>query len=266
MILSPTTSDFQLKRRSCLLLSGTLFGSRVLAQVDSILGCPKNPEKIISPEDRKKQNDIYTMIRTAQIKEPIPKWMEWSKKRHIDELQAAKTPTTPRAMTFLETQRYKEQWKLVPIVAGRWNLNIDNSIWSSVCASLEQKNLLKLLSPHAAHILYYIGNAFHKKFSANLKITSLNRNHEYVAALQNKNSNAANESSHEYGTTFDISYLRLISGRDDIFLPIEQRKFLENLLFALQKKWAISVTKEQWQSCYHVFCRSDFPPLNILKD
>ncbi len=249
------TLDSSLDRRRFLVsLVASLWVSAVQANVDTILGCPKIPPKILSPEEIKKRNTLYKKIRSAQEKEPIPNGMKWEKRRHEKELRAVRTHTTPRALTFSDTEKLRKQWKLIPVHPELGNLNIDSSLGDSICVSLEQKELLRLLAPHAANILYFLGNAFYKKFSKKLRITSLNRNHEYVKRLQKSNSNAANESSHEYGTTFDISYLRVISGSDDFFIPVEQRAFLENILGILQKAGAIQITKEKYKSCYHVCC------------
>lgn len=121
-----------------------------------------------------------------------------------------------------------------------------------MCVTEDQKRLLKLLTPRSADILYAIGNAFYKRFGAKLKITGLNRNHIYVKALRKKNGNAARESSHERGTTFDISYLQVIPCDNQFFIPLEQREFLENLFFKLQEKGIIFATKERKKSCYHI--------------
>ena len=101
-------------------------------------------------------------------------------------------------------------------------------------------------------MLYRIGNAFHKEFQTRVKVTSLNRNHEYVKALAAKNSNAAVESSHEYGTTFDISYLQILPETNQFFLPQKQRDFLEKFLFQLRETGTVHAIKERWKSCYHV--------------
>lgn len=242
------------RRRFLISLVASLWVSTVQASVDTILGCPKMPPKDLSPEEIKKRNTLYQKIRSAQEKEPIPNGMKWEKRRHEGELRAVRTHTTPRAMTFSDTQKLREKWKLITVRPELGNLNIDSSLGDLICVSLEQKELLRLLAPHAANILYFLGNAFYKKFSKKLKITSLNRNHEYVKWLQKSNANAANESSHEYGTTFDISYFQSYSGNNDFFIPLEQRQFLENILGILQKAGAIHITKEKYKSCYHVCC------------
>lgn len=71
---------------------------------------------------------------------------------------------------------------------------------------------LPYVTPSAANLLDRIGHRFHEALdSAGLPpyrflVTSVTRSTEDQKALQSTNANAASESSHEYGTTFDLHY------------------------------------------------------------
>lgn len=84
-------------------------------------------------------------------------------------------------------------------------------------------------------------------------ITSVTRTPEQQQSLRKRNKNAtAGESSHSYGVSFDISYIRFNGKRN--WSSTKQKK-LEKVLDEFQEAGKILFIKERKQSCYHVTVR-----------
>jgi hypothetical protein len=84
-------------------------------------------------------------------------------------------------------------------------------------------------------------------------VTSVTRTEEQQKKLSRRNRNAtAGESSHSFGVSFDISYIRFngIKGYDQKAI-----KQLETVLNHFQQTGKIYVIKERKQSCYHITVR-----------
>jgi len=160
------------------------------------------------------------------------------------------------------------------------------------------KKELRFLHPSALKVLHLISSRFQKnlkeylpktipadyKVKAKIAITSALRTVEYQKGLRKKNRNAALESSHSYGVSFDIFF-------DDYFLQVNQmngqsepsglfktlranikkragfwlgdslrrqmRSLLTKTLLQLQREGALYAILEKRQKCYHVTPRHE---------
>ena len=115
------------------------------------------------------------------------------------------------------------------------------------------------LVPEAANLLSDIGKNFidslHKRGgdSYKIRVTSLLRTPESVERLRRRNVNATDSSTHQYGTTFDISYARFYC--TDPNRQIENgdlKNLLAEVLFDLKKQGRCMVKYERKTSCFHV--------------
>ena len=122
------------------------------------------------------------------------------------------------------------------------------------------------LTPKAAGLLDEIGKRFHEKLEEkNLKkryfqITSLLRTGESQRRLGRSNTNASSNSSHLYGTTFDITYARVFSKpKLDEKYEIEDGpaiKLLSEAIGELRKENRCVVVTERKERCFHVTIRN----------
>lgn len=81
-------------------------------------------------------------------------------------------------------------------------------------------------------------------------VSSLARTEDTQKKLRKRNANATkSESSHCYGVSFDISYIRYNGVRAWNY---EHTKALEGVLATMQKNGEILVLKERNQSCFHI--------------
>lgn len=119
------------------------------------------------------------------------------------------------------------------------------------------------LVPEAADLLHEIGRRFNKTLQERgggayrIKVSSLLRTPATVSRLRRVNRNATSESTHSYGTTFDISYSKFIC--DD---PRETHRTFEDLknllgevLHDLRNEGRCYVKYEVKQSCFHITAR-----------
>ncbi len=113
----------------------------------------------------------------------------------------------------------------------------------------------KVLVPKAKKVLAEIGKKFYEKANGStLTFTSLTRTLEDQCKLRKVNSNAAlGLSSHNYGNSFDVSYVRF---NDRLENNSRLEKILEKLLSDLEKSGKIYYIKEKQQSCFHVTVRN----------
>jgi hypothetical protein len=85
-------------------------------------------------------------------------------------------------------------------------------------------------------------------------VSSIARTEDTQKSLRKRNSNASKrESSHTFGVSFDISYIRYNGCREWNY---EYTKALEGILAELQKSGEIYVLKERNQSCFHITVRT----------
>lgn len=119
------------------------------------------------------------------------------------------------------------------------------------------------LVPEAADLLHDIGKAFNDSLAARgggayrMKVTSVLRTPVTVKKLRRINRNATEESTHQYGTTFDISYSKFIC--DDPLQPHRTFEDLKNLLAEvlddMRRQGRCYVKFEFKQSCFHITAR-----------
>ena len=85
-------------------------------------------------------------------------------------------------------------------------------------------------------------------------VTSVLRTTTDVKHLQRVNSNAVPQSTHCYGTTFDIAHNHFNAvNREGVELPyIEQKKILAHVLYRLRMQGLCYVLCEERQPCFHI--------------
>lgn len=126
----------------------------------------------------------------------------------------------------------------------------------------ELKHSYPYLVPEAAALLHDIGAAFNDSLAARgggayrLKVTSLLRTPATVGRLRRVNRNATSESTHTFGTTFDISYSRFICDSDTMGRTFEDLKnLLGEVLLDLKRQGRCFVKMERRQACFHITAR-----------
>lgn len=110
-------------------------------------------------------------------------------------------------------------------------------------------------SPHTKSILEEIGQTFETMNGSGnyMMITSATRTMAQQKKLSRRNRNATKgESSHSYGVSFDISYVRFNGEKN---YDRQAQKDLEAVLNHFQKENKIFVIKERRQACYHITVR-----------
>lgn len=118
------------------------------------------------------------------------------------------------------------------------------------------------LVPQAAELLDEIGRRFNDSLETRgggdyrLKVTSVLRTPLTVSKLRRVNRNATSTSSHQYGTTFDISYSRFICDSIRVNRSFEDLKnLLGEILYELRDEGKCYVVFERKQSCFHITAR-----------
>lgn len=124
------------------------------------------------------------------------------------------------------------------------------------------------LIPEAKELLDLIGRNFQDSLSAKglnpnkLVITSVLRTEADVAKLLRRNTNASENSTHRYGTTFDLSYWRYVKipelrGRPYEDVPPEYlRATLSQVLKDIHDQGNLCYIKyERKQNCFHITVR-----------
>lgn len=117
------------------------------------------------------------------------------------------------------------------------------------------------LTRGASELLETIGRDFqkslkkHKLGTYRIIVTSVLRTEEDVRRLMKSNRNAVKKSTHQYATTFDITYSRFdyVSGTR---ATLKQLKYLlGEVLSQLRDKGRCYVMHEQQQPCFHITSR-----------
>ena len=111
------------------------------------------------------------------------------------------------------------------------------------------------ITPKSKTVLEELGQAFQKLASEEsfFTITSVTRTPEQQQKLRKRNRNATSGiSSHSYGVSFDISYVRFDGKKGPNW---SAQKDLESLLNDFQAANKIFFIKERKQSCYHITVR-----------
>lgn len=93
-----------------------------------------------------------------------------------------------------------------------------------------------------------------------LYLTSILRTDEDLSILTKRNINASENSTHRYGTTFDISWKRFDPVMPDSIrqVPPERLKLvLAQVLFDLKNQQRCYVKHERKQACFHITARGE---------
>ncbi len=110
------------------------------------------------------------------------------------------------------------------------------------------------LVPKANKVLHEVSSAFYKKTGSRFTVTSMTRTLSDQQRLSRVNHNARRSiSSHNYGCSFDISYVRF-NGRKGSNPRLERE--LQNILASYQRRGELYYIRERHQSCFHVTVRS----------
>lgn len=195
------------------------------------------------------------------------------------------TPDEPKAIGTIRVDYYKDLNKVhlkYAVANGIKGFKSTKDLNENIEKYLDDNKLVKIetgdyyvvdklthshpfLTPDAARLLDDIGKRFQEKLEDhNLKkryyqITSLLRTGESQRKLGRSNVNASSNSSHLYGTTFDITYARVFKKpklRED--LEIEDGpaiKLLSEAIGELRKEGRCVVVTERKERCFHITVR-----------
>lgn len=126
----------------------------------------------------------------------------------------------------------------------------------------ELKHSLPFLVPEAARLLSDIGRSFNDSLKSRggegyrIKVTSLLRTPQTVKKLRKVNINATEVSTHQYATTFDISYTKFHKyGVGPDIHDGDLKNLLAEILYNLREKGRCYVKFERHTSCFHITCR-----------
>jgi len=167
---------------------------------------------------------------------------------------------------------YIEQAKKSGIEVCQNQLDIQTTFKKGDLVRISSNKLYKIaslthsypyLTPNTNELLEEIGATFRLKLldtglkGTKLIITSLTRTKETVDSLGKSNPNASPQSSHLYGNTFDISYVRYSSGPRNLKNCEKQymQEVLAEIIWQLRKEGKCRATYERNQSCFHVVAR-----------
>lgn len=121
------------------------------------------------------------------------------------------------------------------------------------------KHSLPFLVPEAERLLSDIGRNFIDTLKSRggsgyrIKVTSLLRTSETVKRLRRVNINATQESTHQFGTTFDISYTKFHPvGNAPELHDGDLKNLLAEVLLDLRDRGRCLVKFERHTSCFHV--------------
>ena len=128
----------------------------------------------------------------------------------------------------------------------------------------ELTHSIPYLIPSAAELLEDIGRNFqdtlrHRNASLyKIKVTSVTRTIDDVKKLRKRNTNSSKNSTHQYGTTFDISWVRYTKVDESDTLNIDKDRLkmvLAMVLRDLKRDDRCYVKHERRQGCFHVTVR-----------
>ncbi len=130
----------------------------------------------------------------------------------------------------------------------------------------ELTHSIPFLIPEAAELLEDIGRNFQdtlRNRNASLykiKVTSVTRTRDDVKKLRKRNVNSSKNSTHQYGTTFDISWARFtkIDEKDTLNIDKDRLKMvLAMVLRDLKRDDRCYVKHERRQGCFHITVRRE---------
>lgn len=120
------------------------------------------------------------------------------------------------------------------------------------------KHSVPFLVPEAATLLNDLARAFNDTLSRRglpplrLKVTSLLRTQSSVKKLRRVNRNATEFSTHQYATTFDVSYLRFYDHRGNEVYDPRYRLALAEAVYDLRAANRCMVKYEVKSPCFHI--------------
>lgn len=91
-----------------------------------------------------------------------------------------------------------------------------------------------------------------------LYLTSVLRSDDDVASLTTRNTNASHNSTHRYGTTFDISWKRfdqVVPDSTNEVMPERLKLVLAQVIYDLKNEDRCYVKHERQQACFHITAR-----------
>lgn len=120
------------------------------------------------------------------------------------------------------------------------------------------RHSVPFLVPEAARLLDDLARAFNDTLSRRglpplrLKVTSLLRTQSSVKKLRRVNRNATELSTHQYATTFDVSYLRFYDRRGTEVYDPRYRLALAEAVYDLRAADRCMVKYEVKSPCFHI--------------
>lgn len=117
------------------------------------------------------------------------------------------------------------------------------------------------LTQGASELLEDIGRDFQKALKKNkigtyrIIVTSVLRTEEDVRRLMKSNKNAVKKSTHQYATTFDITYSRFDHVSGSYATAKQLKHLLGKVLTDLRGKGRCYVMHERQQPCFHITSR-----------
>lgn len=128
----------------------------------------------------------------------------------------------------------------------------------------ELTHSIPFLVPEADKLLEDIGRNFQDSlYNLNaplykIKVTSVTRTVEDVSKLRKRNLNSSANSAHQYGTTFDVSWVRYTKIKEKDPLDIDKddlKMVLASVLRDLQRADRCYIKHERKQGCFHITAR-----------
>ena len=126
------------------------------------------------------------------------------------------------------------------------------------------KHSIPYLIPQAASLLKDIGKNFQDSLSNlnasiyKIKVTSVTRTVDDVKKLKKRNVNSSVNSAHQYGTTFDVSWVRYtkVDEKDTLNIDNDRLKMvLASVLRDLHREKRCYIKHERKQGCFHITVR-----------
>ena len=171
--------------------------------------------------------------------------------RLVDYSSAAKAKGIAPCRNEKDIMQRVKEGKLVR-VRGSKHYQIDKLTFSSPYLTRDSKKLLDEITRRFSE-----KTAAKKLYGVKVIITSMTRKSDNIKILRKSNSNASENSPHQYGNAFDITYKRFIVSK--MTITNCDHKFMKEALaeIILQMKtegrcWA---TYERNQNCFHVVSR-----------
>ncbi|MCF3107509.1 DUF5715 family protein [Niabella sp. CC-SYL272] len=161
--------------------------------------------------------------------------------RYKAHLNVARQHGVPLLKSSAQVKNYVGKKKLAKVNSGK-GYRVQKLDYSS-----------PYLTPRAKAVLNQIARSFNAQTKSTFTVTSLTRTVHSQSRLRRVNGNATSGlSSHNYGSSFDISYIRF-NGRKGPNKRLERA--LHAVLANYQARGKILFIKEYYVSCFHVTVR-----------